>query len=221
MFALTTVDQLILRINGVDHADLRPTLYANLVSATTQIKSIFRLGNLDPTVGVVDDFYITRDIAKRGDRYLHFKLTNGFVDQTTNALTAIYGGTEDDLSSAPIILDEFLKINEERGTVRFDSFGFNSDLSMPAISRRIAVNFIDFTFRITYDHGLAVGNTPDGKRYTGVPDWLEESALIKGREIYQITNPSKDNPADANAGNLEYLIADHIRIEPGHIDVVR
>jgi len=47
---------------------------------------------------------------------------------------------------------------------------------------------------------------------------LVEAALIKGREIYQLTNPSKDVPADAFSGNLAYLVDNNIRVAPLHLD---
>ncbi len=215
-FPLATVDELIVRINAIDATDLRPLLYQSLKSATIQLKDIFRLGELDAKVGVVEDFLINRDTAVRGERYLKFRVTNAFINDDTTPVEVLFGITEDDLISATPIDPKFLKINKETGTIKFDVTGFNSDLI--TISRRIPDFFFEYLFRITYDHGFATRGSSDGKSYRDVPDWLSEAGLIKGREIYQLTNPSKDVPADAFSGNLAYLVDNNIRVAPLHLD---
>jgi len=215
-FPLATVDELIIRINAIDASELRPLLYQSLKSATIQLKDILRLGELDAKVGVVEDFLIDRDTAVRGERYLKFRTTNGFIDEDTTPIEVLFGVTEDDLLNATPIDPKFLKVNKAEGTVKFDVTGFNSDLI--SISRRIPDFFFEYLFRITYDHGFATRGSADGKNYKGVPDWLVEAALIKGREIYQLTNPSKDVPADAFSGNLAYLVDNNIRVAPLHLD---
>lgn len=213
---LASVDELIVRINAIDVQGLRPLLYESLKSATIQLREIFRLGELDQGVAVIEDFLIDRDTAVRGERYLKFRTTNGFVDETATAVEVLFGITESDLDNATPILPEFLKINLENGTIKFDVTGFNSDLI--TISRRIPDFFFEYLFRITYDHGFANKSTEDGRIYDGVPEWLKEAGLIKAREIYQLTNPSKDIPADAFSGNLAYLVDNKIRIAPLHLD---
>lgn len=215
-FPLATVDELIVRINAIDATDLRPLLYQSLKSATIQLKDIFRLGELDAKVGVVEDFLIDRDTAVRRERYLKFRVTNAFINDDTTPVEVLFGITEDDLISATPIDPKFLKINKETGTIKFDVTGFNSDLI--TISRRIPDFFFEYLFRITYDHGFATRGSSDGKSYRDVPDWLSEAGLIKGREIYQLTNPSKDVPADAFSGNLAYLVDNNIRVAPLHLD---
>ena len=182
---LASVDELILRINAIDAQGLRPLLYESLKSATIQLRDILRLGELDAGVAVIEDFLIDRDTAVRGERYLKFRTTNGFIDETTNAVQVLFGITEDDLLNATPIDPKFLKINTDKGTIKFDVTGFNSDLI--TISRRIPDFFFEYIFRITYDHGFVEKSTADGKIYNGVPEWLKEAGLIKGREIYQLT----------------------------------
>jgi len=215
---LASVDDLILRINAIDAQGLRPLLYESLKSATIQLKDIFRLGELDAGVAVIEDFLIDRDTAVRGERYLKFRVTNAFIDETTNSVDVLFGITEDDLVNATSIDPKFLKINTDKGTVKFDVTGFNSDLI--TISRRIPDFFFEYLFRITYDHGFANISTEDGRIYDGVPEWLKEAGLIKAREIYQLTNPSKDVPADAFSGNLAYLVDNNIRVAPLHLDPI-
>lgn len=215
---LASVDDLILRINAIDATGLRPLLYQSLKSATIQLKDILRLGELDAGVQVVEDFIVDRDTAVREARYLPFRVSNGFIDEDTNPIEVLFGITEDDLLSATPIDPMFLKINKEKGTVKFDVTGFNSDLI--TISRRIPDNFFEYIFRITYDHGFADKSTEDGRIYEGIPEWLSEAGLIKAREIYQLTNPSKDVPADAFSGNLAYLVDNNIRIAPLHLDPI-
>ncbi len=217
-FPLASVDDLILRINAIDAEGLRPLLYQSLKSATIQLRDILRLGELDAGVQVVEDFIIDRDTAIREARYLPFRLRNAFIDQSVTPIQVLFGITEDDLLSATPIDPMFLKINEEKGTVKFDVTGFNSDLI--TISRRIPENFFEYIFRITYDHGLTTRGTPDGKTYRNPPEWLKEAGLIKGREIYQLTNPSKDVDAAAFSGNLAYLVDNNLRISPLHLDPI-
>lgn len=215
---LASVDDLILRINAIDAQGLRPLLYQSLKSASIQLRDIFRLGELDAGVGVVEDFIVDRDTAIREQRYLPFRVSNAFIDEDTTAIEVLFGITEDDLTNATPIDPQFLKINKAKGTVKFDVTGFNSDLI--TISRRIPDNFFEYLFRITYDHGFAEKSTEDGRIYEGVPEWLHESALIKAREIYQLTNPSKDVKADAFSGNLAYFVDNNIRIAPLHLDPI-
>lgn len=217
-FPLATVDDLIVRINAFDATDLRPLLYQSLKSATIQLKDIFRLGDLDAGVGVIEDFLIDRDTAVREERFLKFRVTNAFINDDTTPVEVLFGITQSDLDSATPIDPQFLQINKETGTIKFDVTGFNSDLI--TISRRIPANFFEYIFRITYDHGFATRGSPDGKSYKGVPDWLSEAGLIKGREIYQLTNPSKDVKADAFSGNLAYLVDNNIRVAPLHLDPI-
>jgi len=217
-FPLASVDDLITRINAIDAEGLRPLLYESLKSATIQLREILRLGELDAGVQVVEDFLIDRDTAVRGERYLKFRTHNAFIDETTNPVVMLFGITEDDLDNATPIDPKFLKINLEEGTIKFDVTGFNSDLI--TISRRIPDFFFEYLFRITYDHGLTTRGTSDGKIYRNPPDWLKEAGLIKGREIYQLTNPSKDIPADAFSGNLAYLVDNNLRIAPLHLDPI-
>lgn len=217
-FPLASVDDLITRINAIDAEGLRPLLYESLKSASIQLRDILRLGELDAGVQVVEDFLIDRDTAVRGERYLKFRTQNAFIDETTNPVVVLFGITEDDLTAATPIDPKFLKINLEEGTVKFDVTGFNSDLI--TISRRIPDFFFEYLFRITYDHGLITRGTPDGKIYRNPPEWLKEAGLIKGREIYQLTNPSKDIPADAFSGNLAYLVDNNLRIAPLHLDPI-
>jgi hypothetical protein len=219
--ALASVDELIPRVNGIDAGDLRGVLYSSLVSATIQLQGIARIGKLVQEVGKSEDFQIDRDTANRVyevERWFKFRLSNSFVDQTTNPIELRYGINAEDLDSADPVPAQFLKYNLERGTVWFDSFGFNSDITQPAISRRIPVNFFRYMFRITYDYGLATKGSKDGRLFTGVPDWLVESTLIKAREIYQLTNPSQDNKAIDNGGNLSYLLDSNMRVAPLHLD---
>lgn len=217
-FPLASVDDLITRINAIDAEGLRPLLYESLKSATIQLREILRLGELDAGVQVVEDFLIDRDTAVRGERYLKFRTHNAFIDETTNPVVMLFGITEDDLDNATPIDPKFLKINLEEGTIKFDVTGFNSDLI--TINRRIPDFFFEYLFRITYDHGLTTRGTPDGKIYRNPPEWLKEAGLIKGREIYQLTNPSKDIPADAFSGNLAYLVDNNLRIAPLHLDPI-
>lgn len=217
-FPLASVDELIVRINAIDAQGLRPLLYESLKSSAIQLKDIFRLGELDAGVQVEEDFLIDRDTAVRGERYLNFRTHNAFIDETTNPVVVLFGITEDDLVNATPIDPKFLKINLEEGTVKFDVTGFNSDLI--TISRRIPDFFFEYLFRITYDHGLTTRGTPDGTIYRNPPEWLKEAALIKGREIYQLTNPSKDIPADAFSGNLAYIVDNNLRINPLHLDPI-
>jgi len=217
-FPLASVDDLITRINAIDAEGLRPLLYESLKSASIQLREILRLGELDAGVQVVEDFLIDRDTAVRGERYLKFRVHNAFIDETTNPVVMLFGITEDDLASATPIDPMFLKINLEEGTIKFDVTGFNSDLI--TINRRIPDFFFEYLFRITYDHGLTTRGTPDGKIYRNPPEWLKEAGLIKGREIYQLTNPSKDIPADAFSGNLAYLVDNNLRIAPLHLDPI-
>jgi len=217
--ALASVDELIIRINGIDGGDIRKTLYANLVSATIQLQGLARVGKLVQEVGKIEEFEIDRDTAVRDhERWLKFRLSNSFVDQTTTPVEVKYGVNQDDLDSASNspVDPSFVKINEERGTVWFDVWGFNGDIQ--SISRRIPQGFYQYIFRITYDYGLAEKGTKDGKVFTGVPDWLQESTLIKAREIYQLTNPSENNKAIDNSGNLSYLLDSNMRVAPLHLD---
>lgn len=219
--ALASVDDLIVRINGIDTgADIRKLLYSNLTSATIQLKDILRLGKITQEVQVSEEFLVDRDTALREERYLKMRLSNSFVDESTNLVKVIYGVTQEDLDNPNQTQADakFVKVNHERGVVWFDMAGFNGDLTEPAISRRVPLNFYRYIFRVTYDYGLATKGSKEGKIFNGVPDWLEEAALIKGREIYQLTNPSQDNKAIDNSGNLAYLVDNNLRIEALHLD---
>jgi hypothetical protein len=219
--ALASVDDLIIRINGIDTgADIRKLLYSNLTSATIQLKDIARLGKIVQAVQVSEEFLVDRDTALREERFLKMRLSNSFVDESVNVVKVIYGITQEDLDSPSQTPADakFVKVDHERGNVHFDMAGFNGDLTEPAISRRVPLNFYRYIFRVTYDYGLATKGSKEGKIFTGVPDWLEEAALIKAREIYQLTNPAQDNKAIDNSGNLAYLIDNNIRVAPLHLD---
>ena len=95
-----------------------------------------------------------------------------------------------------------------------DTIQFDTDLFSVYNTTRRTNFFREYLFRITYDHGFATKNTVQGPIYDGTPDWLEECALIKGREIYQFTVPSKDKPALDFSHNLAHVADPHIRFRP-------
>lgn len=210
--ALASVDDLLSRTNALDVGEIRPLLYECLVSATIQLRTILRFGSWDAATGVVETFLIDWDSSKRlsHDRYLSFRLNNGFIDQGTTPVAVRYGISNDELDSAADLDAKFLDIDEEAGIVKFDTYGFQ-DSFISVYRRLLPYDYFDYLFRITYDHGLATKGTPDGKIYRNVPDWLSEACLIKAREIYQLTNPAIDVKAVQYSGNLQYLVEDKIR----------
>lgn len=214
--ALTTVLKLLNRINAIDTGDINKLLFQSLSSATTQLRSLIQTKSFDATVGLSEDFFIDPNNKPITSRFLKFRLSNGFVDETTNSLSLKYGLTEADLSTAVDIDTNFFSLDLEKGLVIFDTFEFvENSLSFRTINN--SVNFSHYIFRITYDHGFTDSNTKEGKVYKGVPDWLEEIALIKGREIYQLTNPKKDKSPKENAMNLSILLDEHIRYNPTYL----
>lgn len=194
--------------------DLSQLLASSLFSATTQLIEHLLIKSFDATVAVVEDFIIPETYVLDDNRFLRFRLNNGLVSQTANSVSMVYGVTEADLASAPPVATEFRKIDEEKGLVYFDNLGFSDDLI--SIHRRISPDdrFTGYIFRITYDHGLAFTNTVDGDFYDDVPDWLQELALIKAREIYQLTIPSKDKKPASISMNFNDMLAGRIRYYP-------
>ncbi len=87
--ALASVDELIIRINGIDGGDIRKTLYANLVSSTIQLQGLARIGKIVQEVGRVEEFQVDRDTAVREERWIKFRLSNSFVDQTSLSFLGI------------------------------------------------------------------------------------------------------------------------------------
>ena len=218
-FPLASVDEMITRTNAIDAGEIRPLFYQSLKSATIQLRSILRLGNLDRTVGVVEEFWVDRDSAVRlqTNRFLPFRLANGFVNDDTNPVLLRYGISKDQLDAAADLDAQFVRVEKERGVVNFDNYGFQ-DSFISVYRRHIPSFYYNYLFRITYDHGFETKGTAEGKIYKGVPEWLSEMAVIKAREIYQLTNPATDVPADQFSGNLTYLVEDKMRWNPLAID---
>lgn len=212
-FPLATVDDLRKSLGGHDSESLRLILYSNLKSATFQLQTIFGIGNnFRETVGAVDTFLVDQDTGNKRDRFMKFRLNQTFMNDDTTPFDIRFGLTEEDLDDTNPVDPVFLKIDKERGYVDFDLHEFQD--SLISINRlRLPRNFTRWLFRITYDHGLPTKGTDEGKIFNqkNVPEWLQEAAMIKGREIYHLANPSKDVDAAQIAGNLEYLLAAHGR----------
>lgn len=214
--ALATVEDLQGRINanasGV--GELAPLLFQCLTSATTQLLATIGTKSFDAAVAVVEDFVLPDLYPLVDNRYVRFRLNSGMIDESTNTVKVVYGITEEDLASATTIESKFIKVDTEKGLVLFDNLGFSNDLV--SIHRRISPDdrFSGYVFRITYDHGLASSTKTYGKIYKAVPDWLREAALIKAREVYQLTVPAKERKATESSINLDELINGRIRFFP-------
>ncbi len=216
--ALATVEDLELRINATNTTgELTPLLYASLCSTTLHLTALLRVPSLEFTVGAVDRFYVDREYSKRVEQFIRFKLKNGFVNETTNPIELKYAFTVDDFTDAVAIESQYLSVDEDRGFVNFDVYGFR-DSFIRIYANRIPANFEGYRFQITYDHGFEQKTLPEGKVYTGVPDWLYEAALIKGREIYQKTNPAKDVVTEDISSNLGLILDPHVRIGWQHLE---
>ena len=219
--ALATVDDLLTRTNAIDTGgDIRPLLRESLVSASIQLRHILKYGdNWGEQSQLVDTFQIDLSTSKRlnHERFLTFRLNFGFINEDTNTVKLRYGLSPDELDNAADIDAQFLRIDKEKGVVKFDTYGFQ-DSFISVYRRRIPANYYQYLFRITYDCGLPTKGTEDGRVYDNVPDWLYESCLIKARELYQLTNPAKDVKAADISGNLAYLVESKIRIIPLGID---
>jgi hypothetical protein len=211
--ALASVDDLLSRTNALDVGEIRPLLYECLVSATIQLRTILRFGSWDAATGVVEEFFINRDQSKRiaNNRFMSFRVNNGFIDESTTPVALRYGLSPDELDNAADLDAQFITVDAEAGLVKFDTYGFQ-DSFISVYRRRIPSDYFQYLFRITYDHGLLKKTTDEGKVYKDVPDWLTEACLIKAREIYQLTNPAIDVKAKDYSGNLAYLIDDKVRL---------
>ncbi len=214
--ALATVKSLEGRINAntAGVGDLTPLLFQCLESATIQLLEIISLNSFTAAAGVVETFVVPEMCPLDDNRHIRFRLNNGFVDESTTPVSIVYGVTEEDLDAALPVVDTYMKIDAEKGLVYFDTLGFSSDLQ--SISRRITPDggFGGWFFRITYDHGWESKTEPYGKVYKTVPDWLREAALIKAREIYQLTIPVKERKATVSSVNLGSIVDRHIRWYP-------
>lgn len=214
--ALTTIEALQSRINAnaAGIGELTPLLFQCLSSATTQLVEKLETRSFDATTGVVEDFVIPTLYPLIDNRFIRFRLNHGLVDEGTNAVSVVYGITEEDLASATPVVAKFLRVDLEKGLVLFDNLGFSDDLV--SIHRRITPDdrFSGYIFRITYDHGFDTSTKAYGKVYKLVPDWLVESALIKAREVYQLTIPSMDKSAGEISMNLDDMIGGKIRFFP-------
>lgn len=214
--ALTNIEALQSRINanasGV--GELTPLLFQCLSSATIQLVEKLETKPFDAAVAVVEDFVIPTLYPLVDNRFIRFRLNHGLLDVATNAVSVVYGVTEEDLTTATPVVAKFLRVDLEKGLVLFDNLGFSDDLV--SIHRRITPDdrFSGYIFRITYDHGFDTSTKSYGKVYKSVPDWLVESSLIKAREIYQLTVPSMDKSASDISMNLEDMIGGKIRFYP-------
>ncbi len=217
---LVTTTQLEGRINAVNTGDLDNVLYATLSSTTTQLKEILLHGEFSQGADVVEDFYIPERIQINNQRFIDFKLNNGFIDQSTSTVKLQLAFTQEDLANGTEIDSQYLKIDEEKGYVTLDTIQLDSNLfSVYNTTRRIDY-WEGYLFRITYDHGLSEKGTAQGKVYNNVPDWLQECAMIKGREIYQYTVPSKDKTPKDFSANLAAIADRHVRFRPYAIEAM-
>jgi len=215
-YALNTVDDFIVRLNGIEVSDIRKLLYSSLASASLQLAMTLRTNSFDEITGAVDEYSIDKQTAFRDERYLSLKLTNGFVNTATNAVAVVFGTTKDDLDSATALDAEYVRVDKEKGLVIIDLWGLHGSGTVSS-TRLQPSSLYQYLFRVTYDSGLATKATADGKVYTGVPLWLSELSLLKAREIYHYTNPilnSDGAPLDAKSFsmNSHIIIENNIRL---------
>ena len=161
-YPVTTIEKLEGRINAVNTGELSKNLYQTLVSTTTQLREILMLGSLDQATGVVEDFYMPEHQQINEKRFIYFRLNNGFVDQSVNALKLEFAFTFDDLNGgdASEIPAQYLQIDEEKGYVTMDTIQFDTDLFSVYNTTRRTNFFREYLFRITYDQPREMGGLP-------------------------------------------------------------
>jgi len=206
--ALTTPQALLDRIYGYDSGDIKELLQRCLESASVQLAAMIQSESFD-RVAAAKDLFVIRDadLSFMG-RIMDLRLRRGFVDEDTTPVVIRCGGTMD-LSAEDPLPTGVYRVDKEAGFVSIDWLALTDVTGC----RRLT----DQVIEVTYDAGLNTKTGDIGKEYIGVPDWLKEAALIKGREIYQLTNPAKDKVATDVSVNLHQLIEPHLRAKPHYL----